>query len=263
MAKRSGANSHGGRGSKSRKKVASPTDVDHYDHSSDMGVKLEAHTWFEDLLEGMKSLLNDHGSPSAALDFLVPNKLEWKDYLELHVPPDASLGYTKEWSKYPGVCLLQLWQASWHPDAGLAGHVVHDKFIELCKCILGRGLLTDPIEGAGIEIPVIQPFDTDKMTPVEGYEIGVHGVAFIKGWRRCMAASFCIATLRHLDLMDSYKEVATENVLKSFGCVGGNYLKVDGHRAIVLSRGGQTVGTHSFLVLFFEESLINEINIKG
>ena len=67
--------------------------------------------------------------------------------------------------------------------------------------------------------------------------MGVGAIGFIKGWRRCLAASFLVACLRSQGLVEKYKDIATEKSVESFCAIYGKLMDIDGHQAIELHRG--------------------------
>ena len=200
------------------------------DELSSVSQKMAAKEWFQDVCGRIDSLLDEFGCPTKALDAMIKDKNKWKQFLERNFPPSPAADYMMDsWGDVPGIRNFQLWQTSWAINSGLAGHVVHEKFKELCKSILVQGLLSDPMT-PGVELMVIQPSDSDS-------DVGISSIGFVKGWRRCMAASFVLFVLMDLNMVEPYKEVATQDMISSFGLVRGNFMRIDPHRAIEVSRG--------------------------
>lgn len=203
-----------------------------------MAEKLEAQDWYQPLKDMMSAILVEKGSPTEALNALVPDKVEWKQFIREHFPPLHSsrclVNYLEDFSS-PGIFCFELWQANWEAGAGLAGHVLHEKFLNLTQLIMCNGFLSNPSEG--MQLVLIKPANTELVLPLESESMGVGAIGFIKGWRRCLAASFLVACLRSQGLVEKYKDIATEKSVESFCAIYGKLMDIDGHQAIELHRG--------------------------
>ena len=203
-------------------------------------LNLEEAPWFETFKVRMDALLLENGTPSKALDFLVAERGQWQELVDAHFPPSPGVSYLQNWDK-TGLCNIHLWQGCWHVDAGQTGHVLHERFKNLCLLILGNGFTTDITEVGG-EVLVIEPprpkLEVEKViVDVQGEGLGVGSVCFVKGWRRCMAANFVIALLLDIEALDDYRKMATPKILESFANVKANFVSVSAVQAIEMNRG--------------------------
>ena len=190
--------------------------------------------------------LEQWGSPSAALHALINTTAAKKQYAEkvnAVFPPEEHVAYLDGDNWTIGRNTILLWQACWDINAGNSGHVINDKFIKLIVLIMINGFESDPDIVPGIEMPVF-----DKPNPVwlpnantgpviPDFATRFHGVAFVKGWRRFMAANMMVRAIIETDNVDTYLAWISPTARASFSRCMGTYTGANQERVLDMSRG--------------------------